>query len=35
MLFEHMKAAPDLVKRQFVATEIDPLWVTDMTCIPQ
>ena len=27
-------AAPDLVNRAFVATDINPLWVADMTCIP-
>ena len=28
------KAAPDLVKRQFVASDINQLWVADMTYIP-
>jgi putative transposase len=28
------RPAPDLVKRQFVATDLNPLWVADMTCIP-
>ena len=28
------RAAPDLVKRQFVATDINQLWVADMTYIP-
>lgn len=28
------KAAPDLVKRQFVATAINQLWVADMTYVP-
>jgi putative transposase len=28
------KAAPDLVKRQFTATDINQLWVADMTYIP-
>jgi putative transposase len=28
------RPAPDLVKRQFVATDINQLWVADMTCIP-
>jgi putative transposase len=28
------KAAPDLVKRQFVATGINQLWVADMTYVP-
>jgi putative transposase len=30
----HAKAAPDLVKRQFVATAINQLWVADMTYVP-
>jgi len=28
------KAAPDLVKRRFVATEVNQLWVADMTYLP-
>jgi putative transposase len=28
------RPAPDLVKRQFVATDINQLWVADMTYIP-
>lgn len=28
------KAAPDLVKRQFTATDLNQLWVADMTYIP-
>lgn len=28
------RPAPDLVNRVFVATEINPLWVADMTYIP-
>ena len=28
------KAAPDLVKRQFTATDINQLWVADMTYVP-
>lgn len=28
------RPAPDLVKRQFVATDIDQLWVADMTYVP-
>jgi len=28
------KAAPDLVKRQFTATDVNQLWVADMTYIP-
>jgi putative transposase len=28
------RSAPDLVKRQFVATDINQLWVADMTYIP-
>lgn len=28
------KVAPDLVKRQFTATDVDQLWVADMTYIP-
>jgi putative transposase len=28
------RLAPDLVKRQFVATDINQLWVADMTYIP-
>lgn len=28
------KAAPDLVKRQFVASDINQLWVADMTYVP-
>lgn len=30
----HARAAPDLVKRQFTATEINQLWVADMTYVP-
>ena len=26
--------APDLVKRQFVATDVNQLWVADMTYVP-
>ena len=28
------RPAPDLVKRQFVATDINQLWVADMTYVP-
>ena len=28
------KAAPDLVKRQFVASDLNQLWVADMTYVP-
>ena len=28
------RPAPDLVNREFVATDINQLWVADMTCIP-
>ena len=30
----HHRPAPDLVKREFVATDINQLWVADMTYIP-
>jgi putative transposase len=30
----HAKAAPDLVKRQFIATCVNQLWVADMTYVP-
>ena len=28
------RPAPDLVKRQFVATDVNQLWVADMTYVP-
>ena len=31
---ERQRPAPDLVKRQFGATDINQLWVADMTCVP-
>ena len=31
---KHQRPAPDLVKRQFVATDINQLWVADMTYVP-
>ena len=31
---KRQKPAPDLVKRQFVATDINQLWVADMTYVP-
>ena len=31
---KHQRNAPDLVKRQFVATDINQLWVADMTYVP-
>ena len=31
---KRQRAAPDLVNRQFVATEINQLWVADMTYLP-
>ena len=31
---KRQRLAPDLVKRQFVATDINQLWVADMTYIP-
>ena len=31
---KRQRPAPDLVKRQFVATDINQLWVADMTYIP-
>jgi putative transposase len=31
---KRQRAAPDLVKRQFVATDINQLWVADMTYVP-
>ena len=31
---KRQRPAPDLVKRQFVATDINRLWVADMTYVP-
>jgi putative transposase len=31
---KHQRPAPDLVKREFVATSINQLWVADMTYVP-
>ena len=31
---KRQRPAPDLVKRQFVATDINQLWVADMTYVP-
>jgi putative transposase len=31
---KRQRSAPDLVKRQFVATFVNPLWVADMTYVP-
>jgi putative transposase len=31
---KRQRSAPDLVKRQFVATDINQLWVADMTYVP-
>jgi len=30
---KHQRPVPDLVKRQFGATDVDPLWLADMTCV--
>ncbi len=31
---KHQRPAPDFVKRQFVATDVNQLWVADMTYVP-
>jgi len=31
---KRQRPAPDLVKRQFVATDVNQLWVADMTYVP-
>ena len=31
---KRQRLAPDLVERQFVATDINQLWVADMTYVP-